>query len=157
MFTRFNDAVRLVLRLADLEARRLHHDRVATEHLLLALLQLHDCVAERVLARVSIFLSRVRFEVEWLVLPGTDDTSKERRLNPGSRKAIEYAIAAADRLGHAQVGTGHLLLGLLEEAEGIAFRVLCSLKIHRLGNNLSRIAEHVIAEMNRRDRAQFNL
>jgi hypothetical protein len=51
------------------------------------------------------------------------------------------------RLGHPAIGTGHLLLGLLEEAEGVAFTVLCKLGIGRLGDNLSRVAEHVVREM----------
>ena len=50
------------------------------------------------------------------------------------------------RLGHSHVGTGHLLLGLLEEAEG-AFQILCKLGIVRLGCNLSLVAEHVVVEM----------
>ena len=72
-----------------------------------------------------------------------------RPLAAGGRKAVACALSAADRLGHVRVGTGHLLLGLLEEAEGVAFRVLAELGIGRLGGNLSRIAEHVVREMNR--------
>jgi ATP-dependent Clp protease ATP-binding subunit ClpC len=148
MFMHFNDAARLVLRIADQEARRLHHDSVGTEHLLLALVQLHGCVAARVLAKGGIRLYRVRLEVEISVPPGSAATSAERRrLNHSSRKSIAYALAAADRLGHVRVGTGHLLLGLLEEGEGVAFWALCRLGIIRLGRNLSRVAEHVITEM----------
>jgi ATP-dependent Clp protease ATP-binding subunit ClpC len=146
----FNDAARLVLRLADLEALRCHHDAVGTEHLLLALLQLHDCVAVRVLRKGRIDLERVRLEVERIVPRGPADTGDRRRpLTPGGRKAIAYALAATDRLGHVRAGTGHLLLGLLEEAEGVAFRLLCARGIGRLGRNLSRVAEHVEAEMRR--------
>jgi ATP-dependent Clp protease ATP-binding subunit ClpC len=150
MFTRFNDAARLVLRLADLEAQSFHHDSVGTEHLLLALVQLHHCVAARVLAKGNIFHIRLRTVVESRISPGPSDSTCERRpLTPGAQKAIEYALAAAERLGHAEVGTGHLLLGLLEEAEGVAYQVLCERKIVRLGKNLSRIAERVLAEMSR--------
>ena len=151
MFLRFNDAARLVVRLADLEARQLGHEAVATEHLLLALVQLYDCVAVRVLLRGHIHPDHVRLAVEEEVLSEPGIPSEERRpLTQGSLKAIECALAAADRLGHARAGTGHLLLGLLEEAEGVAFRILCELGIARLGKNLSRVAEHVLAEMERR-------
>ncbi len=145
-----NDAARLVLRLAELEARGWHHDSVGTEHLLLALVQLHDCVAARVLARGDIVLHRVRQAIAEIVSPGASSTAPEQPpLTPGSQKALDLAAAAAVRLGHSQVGTGHLLLGLLEEAEGVAYQVLCELKILRLGDNLSRIAERVLFEMNR--------
>jgi hypothetical protein len=78
---------------------------------------------------------------------GTASPGDGRPLAAGAQKAIELALGAAARLGHAQVGTGHLLLGLLEEAEGIAFQVLCRLGIQRVGANLSRVAERVIAQM----------
>jgi hypothetical protein len=72
-------------------------------------------------------------------------------LSPGCQKAIDLALAAAERLGHARVGTGHLLLGLLEEANGVAFRALCSLNVGRVGYNLSRVAERVTAAMQDND------
>jgi ATP-dependent Clp protease ATP-binding subunit ClpC len=148
MFTSFNDAARLAVRLAQEEARRLQHDSVGTEHLLLALLHLHGCVAARVLGKARIKLDRVLREVEKIAPVGSESSDRRPPLAPGCRTAIAFAIAASDRLGHARIGTGHLLLGLLEEAEGVAFRVLCELRIGRLGRNLSRVAEHVIAEMN---------
>lgn len=147
MFVQFNDAARLVMRLADQEARHWQYNSIATEHLLLALLQLHDCVATRVLAKGKIDPDQVREEVEELVRVGEDCPCTRRTLTPGCRKAIDHASAAADRLGHARVGTGHLLLGLLEEAEGVAFQALCKVGINRVGTNLSRVAERVIAEM----------
>jgi ATP-dependent Clp protease ATP-binding subunit ClpC len=149
MFLSFNDAARLVMRLADCERQRLHHDCIGTEHLLLALVQLHGCVAARVLAKGGISLDRVRKGIEDLVGAGPAEHTSSRRLTAGSEKSIALAIVASERLGQAEVGTGHLLLGLLEEAHGVAFRVLCKLGIGRLGGNLSRIAEHVIREMKR--------
>lgn len=148
MFVHFNDAARLVMRLAEQEARRLRHDHIATEDLLLALLQLHDSVAARVLGKAQITLEKVRLEVQARALPCVEVGEDERRLlSQGAQKAIELAGAAMARLGHGHVVTGHLLLGLLEEAEGTAFQVLCKLGIVRVGNNLSRVAERVIAEM----------
>lgn len=150
MLLPFNDAARLVLRLADLEARSFRHDSIGTEQLLLALVQLHGCVAARVLAKAKIERGIVRIEVEWIVPPGSASTTDEKLpLAPNGQKSIELASAAAVRLHHAEIGTGHLLLGLLEEAQGVAFQVLCKLKIGRLGENLSRVAEHVIDEMSR--------
>jgi ATP-dependent Clp protease ATP-binding subunit ClpC len=40
------------------------------------------------------------------------------RLTPGAKKAIELTVEEARRLGHDAIGTEHLLLGLLREAEG---------------------------------------
>jgi ATP-dependent Clp protease ATP-binding subunit ClpC len=150
MFMAFNDAARLALRLADLDAHWFLADAVGTEHLLLALAHLHGCVAVRVLNRANIACCDVRREVLQQIVRGPGGLSKGRRpFTPGAQKAVACALAAADRLGHARTGTGHLLLGLLEEAEGVAYRVLHKLGIGRLGRNLSRVAEHVTAEMKR--------
>jgi ATP-dependent Clp protease ATP-binding subunit ClpA len=175
MFPPFNDAVYLLLRVADLEAKRLHRNCIDTEHLLLALAELRDCVAAEVLAKARIRLIEVHQAVEKAVLcegnisfltrpqlavhqavekaaRSEPDASSEDREHstPGALKAMVLACDAAERLGHAQVGTGHVLLGLLEEAEGVAFRVLCQLGIGIVGNNLSRVAERISEEMSRR-------
>ncbi len=148
MFIPFNDAVRLVLRLADLEAERSHRNYIDTEHLLLGLVQLHDCVAVRVMHGGKITPDKVREAVNKSIQPSMECSSDDRRrLTPAAEKAIELATAAAERLGHVRVGTGHLLLGLLEEAEGVAYRVLCQVGIVLVGNNLSRVAERVTKEM----------
>jgi ATP-dependent Clp protease ATP-binding subunit ClpA len=147
MHHRFNDAARLVMRLAELFARGRGCDAVDTEHVLLALVQLHDCVAARVLKRSRIDLESVRREVRRLGKPGGAAAEGPLPLTPAVHQALELAYAAARvRLGHPAIGTGHLLLGLLEEAEGVAFTVLCKLGIGRLGDNLSRVAEHVVRE-----------
>lgn len=148
MFTDFNDAARLVMRLAEVTADARRRGAVDTQDMLLALAQLHDCVAARVLRRAGIDLEAVRREIAKFETAETDTGERSRRRTPGVVKAVERARSAAyGRLGHETVGTGHLLLGLLEEANGVASRVLVRLKIGRLGSNLSRVAEHVVAEM----------
>ena len=42
-----------------------------------------------------------------------------------ARKALEEAYRVSTEMGHSYVGTEHLLLGLMREGEGLAFRVLC--------------------------------
>jgi hypothetical protein len=78
--------------------------------------------------------------------PGPPDAHRLLQTD-GLRRALDLALAAADRLGHGKVGTGHLLLGLLEEPEGVACRLLCKLGIGRLGKNLSAVAKYVCKEM----------
>lgn len=148
MFMQFNDAARLSMRLAELEAQRSRRGCIDTEHLLLALLEMRGCVASRVLKEGQIDAIRVAQEAAKLAPPGdADDLDERPPLTSGCQKAIDFATAAAERFGHARVGTGHLLLGLLEEAEGVAYRVLCTLNIVRVGWNLSRVAERVIVAM----------
>jgi ATP-dependent Clp protease ATP-binding subunit ClpC len=47
-----------------------------------------------------------------------------RFFTEASRRALQLAQQEAERMHHAQVGTEHLLLGLMREKEGVASRVL---------------------------------
>jgi hypothetical protein len=147
MYMQFNDAARIVMRLAEHEARWWGDERVDTQHLLLALMLLPDCVAGRVLARERVLEEYTRRDLKLLGPAEPGANAGRLPMARGLRKAIDLAIAAAERLGHPKVGTGHLLLGLLEEGKGVAFRTLCKAGICRLGENLSAVAKHVCAEM----------
>jgi hypothetical protein len=130
MFERFSEQAKRVMHLADQEARRFGHDHVATEHILLALLRVPECQAARELASAGVELRRVRLEVERLVSPGPEGAARppgQLPLTPRARQVLERAAAAAERLGHHWVGTEHLLQGLLEEPDGVAYQVLQTL------------------------------
>ena len=51
-------------------------------------------------------------------------TGRFEKFTPQAREAIRLAEEASRTLGHGSVGTEHLLLGLLAEGTGVAFRVL---------------------------------
>ncbi|QNL44841.1 ATP-dependent Clp protease ATP-binding subunit [Oscillibacter hominis] len=48
----------------------------------------------------------------------------ENKFTPRAENALRYAQEAAGELGHGYVGSEHLLLGLIREEEGIAYRCL---------------------------------
>src|SRR3989339_60973 len=130
MSNRFTERVQRVIIIAQEEAKRLNHDYVGTEHILLGLVALGEGVAAKVLANIGVDLRRVRTEVEKLV--GTGDNVMllgEIPFTPRAKKVLELAVDEAQNLGHTYVGTEHLLLGLLREEEGIAARVLENLGV----------------------------
>src|SRR3989339_688184 len=130
MSNRFTDRVQRVIIIAQEEAKRLNHDYVGTEHILLGLVALGEGVAAKVLANLGVDLRRVRTEVEKIV--GTGDNVMllgEIPFTPRAKKVLELAVDEAQNLGHTYVGTEHLLLGLLREEEGIAARVLENLGV----------------------------
>jgi len=63
-------------------------------------------------------------QIEKIVQPGPEVVTAVGPLTSRSKKVIEFSIHQATRLDQSQVGTGHLLLGLLEEQEGVAAQVL---------------------------------
>lgn len=123
-FDLFTDRALIVLALAQDEAKRLGHDYIGTEHLLLGLIRERGSVAGRVLKRMGVRLPAVRSAIESIVGRGQTAATGELRLTPRAKRALERAGKEAQTLKHGYVGTEHLLLGLIHEAEGVAARIL---------------------------------
>ncbi|MCK4723853.1 MAG: ATP-dependent Clp protease ATP-binding subunit, partial [Dehalococcoidia bacterium] len=68
--------------------------------------------------------------VEFIIGRGERTVSGEIGLTPRAKRVIELAVDEARRLNHNYIGTEHLLLGLLREAEGAASSVLESLGVN---------------------------
>ncbi len=130
MSNRFTERAQRVILSAQEEAKRLNHDYVGTEHILLGLIALGEGVAAQVLANLGVDLRRVRSEIEKIV--GTGDNVMllgEIPFTPRAKKVLEYSVEEAQHMGHSYVGTEHLLLGLIREEEGVAARVLENLSL----------------------------
>lgn len=128
MFNRFTERARKILILAKEEARRLNHDYIGTEHILLALVSEREGVAAAVLQNLGVDLTLVRKETEKLVQPGGQtQIVGDLPFTPRAKKVLELSAEEARGMGHNYVGTEHLLLGLLREGEGIASQVLLNL------------------------------
>jgi len=128
MFERFTDRARKVMALANQEAQRFNHEYIGTEHILLGLVKEGSGVGATVLKNLDVDIKKLRLEIEKLVKSGPDMvTMGKLPQTPRAKKVIEYAIEEARSLNHNYVGTEHILLGLLREAEGVAAQVLMNL------------------------------
>ncbi len=128
MFNRFTERARKVIVYAKEEARRFNHDYIGTEHLLLGLIREGEGVAAAVLQKLGLDLETIRLEVEKLVQAGpATQVVGDIPFTPRSKKALELSAEEARALGHNYIGTEHLLLGLVKEGEGMAYRVLLNL------------------------------
>lgn len=128
MFGRFTERAQKVIYLAQEEARRLNHNAVGTEHLLLGLVREGEGVAARALLQLRIDADRVVNAVERVIGRGSTPPLGEIGFTPRAKKVVlELAGSEARQLGYSFVGTEHLLLGLIREGEGVAARVLESL------------------------------
>jgi ATP-dependent Clp protease ATP-binding subunit ClpA len=124
VFERFTEQARQVVVLAQDEARMLNHNHIGTEHLLLGLLRGGDGVAARVLESFGLSLARIREQITRLVGSGEEVTSGQIPFTPRAKKVLELALREALSLGHNDIGTEHILLGLARENDGMAARVL---------------------------------
>ncbi len=124
------DRARSVMSLADEEARRLNHDYVGTEHILLALARQEDAVSAKVLANLGADLDTLRSEVNKFVQPGTEPVTRSTRPRmPRAERAMQRAKEEAKSLGHDYVGTEHILLALLRDKNSVAAQALAGLGI----------------------------
>ncbi|XP_038999525.1 ATP-dependent Clp protease ATP-binding subunit ClpA homolog CD4B, chloroplastic-like [Hibiscus syriacus] len=127
MFERFTEKAIKVIMLAQEEARRLGHNFVGTEQILLGLIGEGTGIAAKVLKSMGINLKDVRVEVEKIIGRGSGFVAVEIPFTPRAKRVLELSLEEARQLGHNYIGSEHILLGLLREGEGVAAQVLESL------------------------------
>ena len=112
----FTHGATKVLELAQDEARRLKHQSVGAEHILLALLRVEESLVSRIVESLEVTVEEVRSRlVVRLLGEGTTAVTGEIPLAPRAEKIVQYAVREARSHGHRSVGTEHLLLGLGHE------------------------------------------
>jgi ATP-dependent Clp protease ATP-binding subunit ClpC len=139
MFERFTEKAIKVIMLAQEEARRLGHNFVGTEQILLGLIGEGTRVAAKVLKSMGVNLKDARVEVEKIIGRGSGFVAVEIPFTPRAKRVLELSLEEARQLGHNYIGTEHLLLGLIREGEGVAARVL-----ENLGVDLAKVRTQVI-------------
>ncbi len=139
MFERFTEKAIRVIMLAQEEARRLGHNFVGTEQILLGLIGEGTGVAAKVLKSMGVNLKDARIEVEKIIGRGSGFVAVEIPFTPRAKRVLELSLEEARQLGHNYIGTEHLLLGLIREGEGVAARVL-----ENLGVDLSKVRTQII-------------
>jgi len=145
MFERFTTRARNAVVLAQEEARRLDHNYIGTEHVLLGLLREPDGVASRALRRLGISLETVRSSVEQIIGRGGERPPEGHiPFTPRAKKVLELSLREALQLGHNYIGTEHILLGLIREGEGMAAQILV-----QRGAGLERVRKAVMEELGR--------
>jgi ATP-dependent Clp protease ATP-binding subunit ClpC len=139
----FSQGARSALARTRQEARRLNHNFVGTEHLLLAIMRSPSTVAVKILAEIGISPNAVCANIENFVGHGAAaEVTDALPYTPRIKKALALAGKEAKALEDSYVGTQHLLLGLLAENDGVAGRVLKSFNL-----DLKTVRHKVIEEM----------
>ena len=124
LFARFSPETVLVFQRADEEARRLNHNYIGTEHLLLGLARQDGGAVAQVLGDLGVTLDQVRSSVLFIVGRGDRAVTGQIGLTPSAKKVITLAVEEARTHGHEMIGAEHVLLGLIGEGSGIGARIL---------------------------------
>jgi ATP-dependent Clp protease ATP-binding subunit ClpC len=124
VFERFTSRARHAVVLAQDEARRLQHNYIGTEHLLLGLLGESDGLASRALQGFGVSADGARDAVVAIIGTGATEPSGHIPFTPRAKKTLELALREALQLHHNYIGTEHILLGLIREGDGVAAQIL---------------------------------
>ena len=130
MFEKFTEGAIKVIMLAQEEARRMGHNFVGTEQLLLGVIGQRHGIGGRALSQMSVTLKKTRKEIEKYIGRGTGFVASEIPFTPRAKRVLEMSIHEGQDLGVNYVGTEHVLLSLINEADGIAMRTLDKLRVN---------------------------
>ncbi len=126
----FTQRAKAVLTIAQEEAKYFKHQSVGSEHILLALVIEQNGIAGKTLREMNITENDIREEIEHLTGYGTVRQYPENAYlaySPRAKQTFAYAGDEAKRLGALQIGTEHLLLGLLRDEDILASRIMLNL------------------------------
>lgn len=150
MFTRFTDRSRTSLEAGFEEARMLGHDSLGDEDLLLGILRADEGIAAEVLSSLGVTLADAREESEGMTSDALSSIgisleevrreagdvfdmsiSDDRKIPyaPQAKNALVNARKEMRRMGDSHLGTEHLLLGILNNEDGTAVRMLARLGV----------------------------
>ncbi len=129
MFEYFTEKAIAVVMAAQEEARRLGHNFVGTEQILLGLLHVKNTVALTVLTELGVTPEAARTEVEKIIGRGGGFVPPEIPFTPKTKRVFERAFQESRQLDSRYIGPEHLLLSLVQEGESVAAKVLDNLDI----------------------------
>ncbi len=144
MYYKFTARAEKSLELAQDIAMELGHDYIGSEHILYGLVEEGTGIASKVLENQGINSVNIREEIEEII--GTANPIDDPDIigfTPRSKKIVENAFIEARRLGEEQIGTEHMLIGILKEGDSVATRILIDLNANpqEIYNEIMKIAK----------------
>ena len=132
-----------VLEISKKASRSMHHSYIGTEHLLIGLLGEGSGAAAKVLSSAGVDEERILELIENLIAPsGNVIVADAGGYSPRTLRVLENAAKEAERFKNEKVGTEHLLIALIKEADCAAVRLL-----NTLGVNLQRLYVETLTAM----------
>ncbi len=122
----FSEPSRKSIELANDEARRLNHDYIGTEHLLLGLIRGGPNKVTQIFEDASLEPQKLVLAIEDVIQPNTNAACAKKSLpvTARSKKCLELAKLEAQALQSKEIEPEHILLALLKDDEGVATQIL---------------------------------
>ncbi len=128
-FGGFTGKANAALNSAISSAELLGHTYVGSEHLLLGLLSVDDCVASQLLQECSVTKEKITELIKSQIGVGAPTNLTPDQLTPRAKRVIEVAVNGTREIGNSFVGTEHILIGILSEGDNYAIRFLKELSV----------------------------
>ena len=129
MFEKFTEGAIKVIMLSQEEARRMGHNFVGTEQLLLGVIGQRHGIGARALKKLKVTLKKARKEIELYIGRGTGFVASEIPFTPRAKRVLEVAVHEGKDIFQNFVGPEHILLALIAESDGVAMRTLEKLDV----------------------------
>src|SRR6056297_2197927 len=140
MFGKFTERARRVIAMAESEAKKLNHNYVGTEHILLGLVKEKKGIAGKVLSdKANLQENQIINVIKNIIGQGKNKVEGTVGLTPRSKKVLNLSMEQARKLDHNYIGTEHILLGLITEGEGVAIRIL-----QEVGVDLEKVKKEIL-------------
>jgi ATP-dependent Clp protease ATP-binding subunit ClpC len=123
IFGKFTEQGHATLSYAEEEARHLKHHYVGSEHILLGLLRLDHNLLSEIFNTYDITYDKTLAKIIHLMGKGSEEKDF-MGYTPRTKKILELGLLEARNTGETYIGPEHILLGILGEGEGIAYRIL---------------------------------
>jgi len=145
----FTDKAIKVIMLAENEARRLGHDSLGTDHILLGVIAEGTNIAANILRKAGINLKTARLEIEAIVGRRSGCSPKEIPFTPRFEEVLDLASSKAEQLGYAEIDTIHIFLALINQNESVAVKLLEQLgfDVHQLSGQIIECLGYQEAEL----------
>jgi ATP-dependent Clp protease ATP-binding subunit ClpC len=142
MTYKFTNRAKKTIEIANDLAIELGHNYIGTEHILYGLSKEGSGVAAKVLENQEVEPQKILDKIDELI--GREDKTEETLgFTPRTKRVIENAFIEAKKLGYNYIGTEHLLIGILREADSIAARILLDLNV-----NIPKLYNEIIKVIN---------
>ena len=142
MTYKFTNRAKKAIEIANDLAIELGHNYIGTEHILYGLSKEGSGVAAKVLENQEVEPQKILDKIDELI--GREDKTEETLgFTPRTKRVIENAFIEAKKLGYNYIGTEHLLIGILREADSIAARILLDLNV-----NIPKLYNEIIKVIN---------
>ncbi|WFD12410.1 ATP-dependent Clp protease ATP-binding subunit [Tepidibacter hydrothermalis] len=138
MFDKFTQRARKSLDIATLEASNMGHNLVGSEHILLGILKDSTSISGQVLNKFGVTQELIKQRMPLYIQIGNLKV-KVIGFSPRTKKIFELSFMQAKVLGHNYIGTEHILLAIIKEGDGIAWRIL-----YDLGINMNELSKEIL-------------